>query len=66
MCLDVRGAVFENGTPVQVYECNGTPAQDWYLNWGSTKVRLAGTNFCLDAGASECFDALLFGFVEGS
>ncbi|RXW14581.1 hypothetical protein EST38_g11272 [Candolleomyces aberdarensis] len=50
-CVDVQGAVFENGTPVQVYDCNSTPAQDWYLRRGSTKVRVAGPhNFCLDAG----------------
>ena len=67
-CLDVRGAVFENNTPVDMsaifslslflrdnnvffrYDCNGTRAQDWWIFNGSTKVRLAGTNFCLDAG----------------
>jgi len=67
-CLDVRGAVFENGTPVQLYDCNGTRAQDWLLQRGSTKIRLAGTNFCLDAGSTpgngvgmkiwECYDGL--------
>ncbi|KAF8157235.1 ricin B lectin domain-containing protein [Crassisporium funariophilum] len=51
-CLDVRGANFANGTPVQVYDCNGTGAQNWVLNRGSTKVKLAGTNFCLDAGST--------------
>ncbi len=35
------------------YECNGTPAQQWFIKSGSTKVQLAGTNFCLDAGTSE-------------
>lgn len=36
---------------IQVYDCNGTPAQDWVLNAGrgQTKVQLAGTNFCFDA-----------------
>ncbi|KAH6885094.1 hypothetical protein BKA70DRAFT_1574559 [Coprinopsis sp. MPI-PUGE-AT-0042] len=52
-CLEVRGAVFANGTPVQIYDCNGTPAQNWILNRGSTKVQLAGTSFCLDAGSSS-------------
>ncbi|KAJ3511090.1 hypothetical protein NLJ89_g4297 [Agrocybe chaxingu] len=51
-CLDVRGAVFQNGTPVQIYDCNGTPAQNWDYTRGSTKVQLRGTNFCLDAGSS--------------
>lgn len=40
-----------DGTPVQVYECNGTGAQKWELTRGQTAVRLAGTNFCLDAGS---------------
>ncbi|KAJ3495266.1 hypothetical protein NLJ89_g10653 [Agrocybe chaxingu] len=67
-CMDVRGAIYTNGTPVQIYDCNGTGAQKWVLNRGSTKVRLAGTNFCLDAGSApangvgmkiwECFDNL--------
>ena len=70
-CLDVRGDVLANGTPVQMYvsegywqtthlthsisyDCNGTPAQNWTVTstTGSTKVQLAGTNFCLDAGSS--------------
>ncbi|KAF9475158.1 hypothetical protein BDN70DRAFT_841310 [Pholiota conissans] len=51
-CLDVRGANFANGTPVQIYDCNGTKAQKWFVIRGSTKVQLAGTNFCLDAGSS--------------
>jgi len=49
-CLDVRGGVFADNTPVDIYDCNGTRAQDWWIFNGSTKVRLAGTNFCLDAG----------------
>ncbi|KAJ3520024.1 hypothetical protein NMY22_g12929 [Coprinellus aureogranulatus] len=67
-CLEVRGGVFANGTPVQIYDCNGTPAQDWVINRGSTKVKLANTNFCLDAGSTpgngvgmkiwECYDNL--------
>ncbi|KAJ3512324.1 hypothetical protein NLJ89_g3579 [Agrocybe chaxingu] len=67
-CLDVRGANFANGTPVQIYDCNQTPAQRWFLNRGSTKVQLAGTNFCLDAGSTpgngvglkiwQCYDNL--------
>ncbi|KAF9562512.1 ricin B-like lectin [Agrocybe pediades] len=48
-CVDVRGAAFANGTPVQIYDCNGTGAQKWIFNREATKVRLAGTNFCLDS-----------------
>jgi len=67
-CLDVRGAKFQNGTPVQIFDCNQSAAQKWFLVRGSTKVQLAGTNFCLDAGSSptngaglkiwQCFDNL--------
>jgi len=50
-CLDVRGGVFANGTPVQIYDCNGTQAQRWIINSGSlSQVQVAGTNFCLDIG----------------
>ncbi|OXH38656.1 hypothetical protein J008_01846 [Cryptococcus neoformans] len=50
-CVDLLGNIHQDGQPVQVYDCNGTPAQDWVLNArrGQTKVQLAGTSFCLDA-----------------
>ncbi|KAF8060649.1 G-X-X-X-Q-X-W domain-containing protein [Lyophyllum atratum] len=51
-CLDVRGAVLENGIPVQIYDCDGTGAQKWIFTKGHTQVRVAGTNFCLDAGSN--------------
>ncbi|KAG6828382.1 hypothetical protein H0H92_008182 [Tricholoma furcatifolium] len=51
-CMDVRGAVYENGTPVQIYDCNGTGAQKWVLQRGPTSVNVEGTDFCLDAGSS--------------
>ena len=28
-CVDVAGAANANGTPVQLYDCNGTNAQRW-------------------------------------
>jgi len=47
---------------------NGTAAQRWVFVRGSTKVRVAGTNFCLDAGSNpangigmkiwQCYDNL--------
>ncbi|KAG5637604.1 hypothetical protein H0H81_003996 [Sphagnurus paluster] len=49
-CLDVRGANYTSGTPVQIYDCNGTQAQKWLIQRGDTRVQLAGTEFCLDAG----------------
>ncbi|KAF5361907.1 hypothetical protein D9756_002821 [Leucocoprinus leucothites] len=49
-CLDVRGNVRANGTPVQIFDCNGSPAQQWIFSFGQTSVRLANSPFCLDAG----------------
>ncbi|KAF9456845.1 ricin B lectin domain-containing protein [Collybia nuda] len=67
-CLDVKGTVFQNGTPVQIYDCNGTQAQKWAVQRGNTKVKLSGTNYCLDAGSTpgkgvgmkiwQCYDNL--------
>jgi hypothetical protein len=51
-CLDVRGGVMANGTPVQIYDCNGTQAQMWALRRGGQQIKVAGTNFCLDAGSN--------------
>ncbi|KAF9446179.1 carbohydrate-binding module family 13 protein [Macrolepiota fuliginosa MF-IS2] len=51
-CLDVKGGVFVNGTPVQIYDCNGSQAQMWSIIRGNGTVRLSGTNYCLDAGSS--------------
>lgn len=32
-CLDVRASSTADGTPVQMYQCNGSPAQQWtYVN----------------------------------
>lgn len=36
----------------EIYDCNGTPAQNFEWNQASTKIRVANTNFCLDAGSS--------------
>ncbi|KAJ7795434.1 carbohydrate-binding module family 13 protein, partial [Mycena leptocephala] len=64
-CLDVRGAVFANGTPVQmqvflciwVYDCNGSQAQKWIIKRGRGSVQVAGTSLCLDAGSSPANEA---------
>jgi hypothetical protein len=45
MCLDVRNGNSANRTPIQMYRCNGTAAQDWFVQ--GTAIRgLAGK--CLD------------------
>lgn len=35
---------------VHRYDCNGTAAQLWQVNLGSTTIRPANSNFCVDAG----------------
>ncbi|MFK0159727.1 glycoside hydrolase family 19 protein [Streptomyces sp. NPDC090493] len=44
-CVDVAGASSANGTPVQLYDCNGTGAQSW-SNGGDGTLRALGK--CLD------------------
>ncbi|WP_232323869.1 protein kinase domain-containing protein [Catenuloplanes japonicus] len=31
-CLDVTGAKTDNGTPIQIYDCNATGAQQWAIS----------------------------------
>ncbi|TFK20833.1 hypothetical protein FA15DRAFT_759106 [Coprinopsis marcescibilis] len=49
-CFDVRGGIFGNGSPVQIYECNGSPSQAWVFDYEIDRIRLAGMDWCLDAG----------------
>ncbi|KAG6846985.1 hypothetical protein H0H93_010743 [Arthromyces matolae] len=69
MCLDVRGGIFADGTPVQIYECNGSAAQMWNINNGTTIVQThINGKYCLDAGSDPangvgmkiwtCYDGL--------
>lgn len=48
-CVDVAGAATVNGTAVQLYDCNGTTAQQWTVG-GDGTVRALGK--CLDVAAS--------------
>ncbi|MFE7133247.1 ricin-type beta-trefoil lectin domain protein [Streptomyces sp. NPDC057638] len=52
-CLDVAGASPANGTPVQLYTCNGTAAQRWTLGDDGT-VRALGK--CLDVAGGQSAD----------
>ncbi len=49
-CVDVAGANSANGTPVQLYTCNGTAAQQWAANSDGT-IRALGK--CLDVTAGS-------------
>jgi beta-glucanase (GH16 family) len=52
-CVDVAGANTANGTPVQLYTCNGTAAQNWALATDGS-VRALGK--CLDVSAGSTAD----------
>ncbi|MFE9680097.1 RICIN domain-containing protein [Streptomyces sp. NPDC006285] len=52
-CVDVAGANAANGTPVQLYDCNGTAAQQWTVGADGT-IRALGK--CLDAAGGGTAD----------
>nr|WP_223290983.1 ricin-type beta-trefoil lectin domain protein [Streptomyces avicenniae] len=49
-CLDVAGASTADGTPVQLYSCNGSEAQRWTIGTDGT-IRAFGK--CLDVSAGS-------------
>ncbi|MBG0850730.1 lectin [Streptomyces spinoverrucosus] len=52
-CVDVAGASSANGTPVQLYDCNGTGAQTWTVGTDGT-IRALGK--CLDVASGGTAD----------
>ncbi|MFC8588669.1 ricin-type beta-trefoil lectin domain protein, partial [Streptomyces sp. NPDC057217] len=54
MCLDVQGGGKTNGTPVQIYTCNGGAAQEWTLEGGEEDLHLrnSGSFKCLDVAGN--------------
>jgi hypothetical protein len=52
-CLDVAGADPADGTPVQLYDCNGTGAQQWTVGSDGT-IRALGK--CLDVTGNSTTD----------
>ncbi|MEW1647363.1 MULTISPECIES: lectin [unclassified Streptomyces] len=52
-CVDVNGANSANGTAVQLYDCNGTAAQQWTVGSDGT-IRALGK--CLDVTAGGTAD----------
>ncbi|MEW1830827.1 family 16 glycosylhydrolase [Streptomyces sp. NPDC088196] len=52
-CVDVNGASSANGTAVQLYDCNGSAAQQWTVGSDGT-IRALGK--CLDVNAGGTAD----------
>jgi hypothetical protein len=54
LCMDLTGERDDNGTPIQLWECNGHESQLWFFDDGSYKITWAGnSNKCLDAGDQQ-------------
>ncbi|MFD7438101.1 ricin-type beta-trefoil lectin domain protein [Streptomyces sp. NPDC059861] len=53
-CLDVQGGGKTNGTPVQIYTCNGGAAQQWTLEGSEDDLHLrnVGSQKCLDVAGN--------------
>ena len=54
LCVDVRGANTANFTPVQVYTCNGTSAQQWTVVQAGSTLHALGK--CLDINGGGTAD----------
>jgi hypothetical protein len=56
-CIDVPGANYADGVPLQVYNCNGTSDQAWTFTGGAVKTQ---NNLCMDvAGGSTANGAAI-------
>ncbi|MFE2373079.1 ricin-type beta-trefoil lectin domain protein [Streptomyces sp. NPDC059398] len=53
-CLDVQSAAKTDGTPVQVYTCNGSAAQAWqvYVDGNGSHLRNVNSMKCLDVNGN--------------
>jgi hypothetical protein len=54
LCVDVRGANTANFTPVQVYTCNGTDAQQWTVVQAGSTLHALGK--CMDINGGGTTD----------
>lgn len=47
-CLDVRNGQDADGVTVQIFDCNGTPSQDWEIDDADSTIRVFQFSKCLD------------------
>lgn len=52
LCVDVRGAKRANSTPVQVYTCNGTTAQQWTVVQADSTLHALGKCMSINQGGT--------------
>src|SRR5579875_1085361 len=65
LCLNDRQSETANGTPVQVYSCNGTDAQDWTIAPDGT-VRGLGECLAVQDGSKKLKAAVVLNRCTGS
>jgi hypothetical protein len=55
MCLDVANAATASGTKIQLYSCNGTPAQKWALapGYSGTIMSAVAPNVCAASSVGQ-------------
>ncbi|KAH8829518.1 polysaccharide lyase family 8 protein [Flagelloscypha sp. PMI_526] len=52
-CVNIAGASYVDGTAVQIYDCNGSPAQQ-FIQGTEGPIKPTGNQaFCLDAGSAR-------------
>ena len=54
-CMDATDGATENGTPIQLYDCNGTPAQQWQPD-AQGQIVNTKSGRCLDATGPSAAD----------
>jgi len=54
-CVGILGGTYADGTPVDIFDCNGSNTQKWQFNGDAlTSINPAdGSQWCLDAGVSS-------------
>eukprot|EP00775_Hariotina_reticulata_P012889 gene12889-13015_t len=53
LCMDVRNGGTTSGTAVQLWTCNGTPAQSWFADYLGRLHPYNAPNMCLTASPSK-------------
>jgi hypothetical protein len=51
-CIDDKGSGTSNGTPVQIYDCNGTGAQSWLHDTSGKPTAFSVEGMCMDDSGS--------------
>ncbi|PPQ69125.1 hypothetical protein CVT26_003573 [Gymnopilus dilepis] len=54
-CVGILGGIYADGTPVDIFDCNGSASQKWQFNGNAlTSINPAdGSQWCLDAVSSH-------------